>query len=113
MSKEIFDCPFELVTIDLDGTLVDSVGDLHAAVSSMLHSMALRPAAIEDVRQWVGNGVERLVHRALTRCMDVDAEQVQFKSALELFQTAYQLVNGQQSRLYPDVLQGLDCVPKG
>jgi phosphoglycolate phosphatase len=108
MTKVIFECPFELVAIDLDGTLVDSVGDLDAAVSSMLNSMALQPAAIEDVRQWVGNGVERLVHRALTRCMDADAEKVQFKSALELFQKAYQSVNGQQSRLYPDVAQGLD-----
>ena len=108
MNKATIECPFELVAIDLDGTLVDSVGDLHMAVSSMLNSIALQPASVEEVRKWVGSGVERLVHRALTRCMDTDAEQLQLKCALGLFQETYQSVNGQQSRLYPDVAQGLE-----
>lgn len=108
MSIATFKCPFELIAIDLDGTLVDSVGDLHAAVSSMLNVMALQPATIDEVRCWVGNGIDRLVHRALSRRMNVDAEQSQFEIAIALFDTAYQSVNGQQSCLYPEVAKGLE-----
>jgi len=108
MNTAACDCPFELVAIDLDGTLVDSVGDLHAAVSAMLDAMVLQPVALDDVRLWVGNGIERLVHRALTRSMSEDAEKVLFETAIVVFQDAYQAVNGQQSCLYPDVAQGLE-----
>lgn len=108
MNKATVGCPFELIAIDLDGTLVDSVGDLHAAVVIMLEAMSHPPADLNDVQRWVGNGVEKLVHRALTRHMEKNAEKLQFEAALPIFQNAYQAVNGQLSCLYPDVLQGLE-----
>ena len=108
MNNVASDCPFELVAIDLDGTLVDSVGDLHTAVSTMLNAMTMQPVTIDDVRHWVGNGIDRLVHRALTRSMSENAESVLFETAMVLFQDAYQAVNGQQSCLYPDVARGLE-----
>ena len=54
-----------LIAFDLDGTLVDSVPDLAAAVDAMLNKLQ-RPAAGEEaVRTWVGNGAAMLVKRAL------------------------------------------------
>ncbi|MFK7853286.1 MAG: phosphoglycolate phosphatase [Granulosicoccus sp.] len=108
MKKDTSSCNFDLVAIDLDGTLVDSVGDLHAAVVDMLVAIDRPPVEEEDVRSWVGNGVERLVHRALTRHMDRDADEVEFKTGLACFQQAYERVNGRQSRLYPGVAEGLE-----
>ena len=96
------------MAIDLDGTLVDSVGDLHAAIVQMQVSLALAPASLESVRHWVGNGIERLVHRALTGTMDGTAPPDAFAEALARFESAYERLNGQRSALYPGVADGLD-----
>ena len=98
----------ELVTIDLDGTLVDSIADLHAAVSRMQLELNKAPASLEQVRNWVGNGIERLVHRALTQSMQANADPELFSSAFALFNSAYTTCNGAHSALYPGVVQGLD-----
>ena len=100
--------PLELVAIDLDGTLVDSVADLHAAVVEMQRSLSLDAAPLEAVRHWVGNGVERLVHRALTNAMDEEAPAATFEVALDGFEGAYARLNGHRSTLYPGVVEGLD-----
>ena len=69
-----------LVMFDLDGTLVDSVPDLAAAVDRMLALRGRAPAGIERVRDWVGNGALVLVRRALAGGLDdagVDDEQAE------------------------------------
>lgn len=98
----------QLIAIDLDGTLVDSVKDLHQAVVRMQSRLSLPAASQAEVLSWVGNGIERLVHRALTRDMNADAEPAQFGWALTAFHEAYANLVGHYSRLYPGVLQGLD-----
>ena len=55
----------ELVLFDLDGTLIDSVPDLSAAVDFMLRQLGREAAGVEQVSRWVGNGADKLVRRAL------------------------------------------------
>lgn len=98
---------YELVAIDLDGTLVDSVGDMHFAISTMQQRMNLEISSETAVRNWVGNGIERLVHRALSSSMDRDAELKLFNVGLPLFEQAYADNNGRYSSLYPGVAEGL------
>lgn len=98
----------ELITIDLDGTLVDSVGDLHEAVARMQRALSLPESTEAQVRHWVGNGVEKLVHRALSADMELAAQPGIFEPALILFGQAYDEVNGTRSTLYPGVLEGLE-----
>lgn len=100
--------PFALIAIDLDGTLVDTVGDLHAAVVRMQDAMGREHASIEAVRDWVGNGIERLVHRALTGSMQEDAAPALFEEAMPRFMAAYDETNGTASPLYPGVVPGLE-----
>lgn len=101
-------CFFDLVAIDLDGTLVDTIADLHAAVVRMQQTLSRPPSTLPDVRNWVGNGIERLVHRALTESMDDEAPPALMDEALPAFQQAYDEVNGVYSSLYPGVEEGLD-----
>jgi phosphoglycolate phosphatase len=54
-----------LVAFDLDGTLVDSVPDLAAAVDAALVDLGMPPAGEPRVRDWVGNGSLKLMERAL------------------------------------------------
>lgn len=98
----------ELIAIDLDGTLVDSVKDLYEAVVMMQTAVSLDASSEEAVRGWVGNGISRLVHRALTGDMQMDAEPVLFEQALTEFNNAYADTIGRYSTLYPGVLEALE-----
>lgn len=50
---------------DLDGTLLDTLDDLHAAVNAALRAFSLPPRTKEEVRSFVGNGVKNLMERAV------------------------------------------------
>lgn len=97
----------ELIAIDLDGTLVDSVRDLYEAIVMMQCDLSREASSEEAVRGWVGNGISRLVHRALTGDMQTDAEPVLFQRALTGFNDAYATTIGRYSTLYPGVLEAL------
>ena len=47
----------EMILIDVDGTLVDSVPDLAFCVDEMQKSLNLPERGEASVRQWVGNGI--------------------------------------------------------
>ncbi|MGE8385500.1 MAG: HAD hydrolase-like protein, partial [Pseudomonas putida] len=79
-----------LVMFDLDGTLIDSVPDLAAAVDRMLLELGRPPAGLEAVRHWVGNGAQVLVRRALAGGIDHAAvDDALADQALALFMDAY------------------------
>lgn len=90
-----------LVLIDLDGTLVDSVPDLAAAVNRMLGELGRPPAPEDDVRNWVGNGAVRLVKRALVGAIDGEPDAEAFERAMPLFLDYYAEENCRHSRPYP------------
>lgn len=100
----------ELVLIDLDGTLVDSVPDLAYASDAMMRDLGLPEPGEDAVRNWVGNGVERLVKRTLTGDLHAEPEQALFDKGYPIFYKYYLESNGQYSRLYPGVLEGLDIL---
>lgn len=98
------------ILLDLDGTLVDSVPDLAAGVDHMLIALGRAPAGEARVRDWVGNGVARLVHRALTGTMETDAPPADFERGLERFMVHYGAHATDRSRLYPGVAETLDAL---
>ena len=100
----------KLVMFDLDGTLVDSVPDLAAAVDDMLRQLGREPAGVDKVRCWVGNGALVLVRRALADSMEHDGiDPQEADAALELFMEAYANAAGHTVR-YPGVLECLDAL---
>ena len=99
-----------LVMFDLDGTLVDSVPDLAAAVDAMLQEQHCQPAGEEKVRLWVGNGAAVLVRRALADADGLDESQVSdslHQASLQRFLHHYRRASGHYSKLYPGVKEGL------
>jgi len=101
-----------LVMFDLDGTLVDSVPDLAAAVDNMLLKLGRPPAGIEAVREWVGNGVHMLVRRALANHIGAEGvDEVEAEHALELFNGFYE--GGHElTMVYPGVRDTLKWLNK-
>ena len=93
-----------MVLIDVDGTLVDSVPDLAFCVDEMMRQLG-RPARGESaVRNWVGNGVERLVRRALVGQLDGEPSEADFDAAHPIFLELYAANTSKRSLLYPGVM---------
>lgn len=97
----------QAILFDLDGTLVDSAPDLASVVDEMLRAMGHPPAGEALVRQWVGNGAEILVRRALANQFDHTAsnafDETDVELGLNLFFTAYGSANGRLAQVYPGV----------
>lgn len=98
----------EMVLIDVDGTLVDSVPDLHYCVDEMMKALAMPLRGEARVRTWVGNGVERLVRRALTDSLEGEPDDALFARAYPIFLDLYAENTSKRSKLYPGVVEGLD-----
>ena len=100
----------EMILIDVDGTLVDSVPDLSYCVDTMMTQLGRAPWGETRVRDWVGNGVERLVKRALLGALEGEPEPADYACAYPLFMELYAENTSKRSVLYPGVREGLDLL---
>lgn len=97
-----------LVMFDLDGTLVDSVPDLAAAIDKTLRDLGRPAAGVVQVRNWVGNGARVLVRRALAGGLQHEhVDEALTEQALELFMQHY-ADNHVLTEVYPGVRPVLD-----
>lgn len=90
---------------DLDGTLLDTLGDLADAVNYALTQFGYPVRTLEEVRRFVGNGARRLIAQAAPEDADVDA-------VLEVFHTYYDAHSQIKTRPYDGVLEKLDQLGK-
>lgn len=104
MPRPISATPLRAAIIDLDGTLVDTLGDFHAALNQMLLELRLPPIAADAVAGFIGKGSEHLIRRTLEH---VGAPATLYAHAWERYQHAYRGLNGDWSAVYPGVEQGL------
>jgi len=102
----------ELIAIDLDGTLIDSAPDLAFAASEMLKRLGRAQVAEERVRDWIGNGADMLVKRALTGEMVPEKNPVDFQRGLDVFSEIYADNVSVRSSLYDGVTEGLQRLQK-
>ena len=93
-----------LLVFDLDGTLVDSVPDLRAALNQMLHERGRRSLSPPQVKRMVGDGAPALVARALAASGADPSEAV---AALPRFLEIYEANAAQLTRPYPGVPETL------
>lgn len=100
------------VFFDLDGTLVDSAQDLTIALQNTFKVLGLKPHSELKIRQWVGNGVDKLLHRALTNDMQGEAEKEKFELARAIFHEAYINQIGLNSKIFKGVLITLKKLKK-
>lgn len=97
----------EMILIDVDGTLVDSVPDLAYCVDEMMKQLGMPAHGEAKVREWVGNGVERLTRRALIGQLDGEPDDALFEKAYPVFMALYAENTSKRSSLYPGVAEGL------
>ncbi|ABL72089.1 phosphoglycolate phosphatase [Paracoccus denitrificans] len=93
-------CP---VVFDLDGTLIDSVPDIHACVNAVLRLHGVAPLTLDQVRGFVGGGVDLLWRRVIgTTGLPAEAH----RDLVASFMTRYHDATG-LTRLYPNVTEAL------
>lgn len=95
---------YDIYIFDLDGTLLDTLGDLAAAVNHALVTHGLPAVATDDVRRFVGHGVANLIDRSVAlaasrhRSVDVPAAAV-----LSTFKAYYSCHNMELTAPYPGI----------
>ena len=98
----------EAAIVDLDGTMVDTLGDFEVALNRMLRELAL-PAITRDViGTMVGKGSEHLIRSVLRRVREErDADGALFDQAWQRYVHHYLAINGQHASIYAGVVEGL------
>ena len=97
-----------LVLFDLDGTLVDSAADLASAANQALADVGHARRPLAEIRTFIGNGAERLIHRCLTGHRDADADPALQHTTSLRFQAHYANCLLARTRPYPGVLETLN-----
>lgn len=102
---------YRAIIFDLDGTLVDSLGDFHHAATIMLQSIGHDSIPADEVKSFIGNGQEMFIARCLVR-VGADLTAQQLIDATKVFERAYDEADGQHSQLYDGVDELLAQIKK-
>lgn len=71
---------YKLVIFDLDGTLLNTLDDLHNSVAFALTSNGLAPRTKAEVRSFLGNGMKNLIHRSVPLGTNSETERAVYDS---------------------------------
>ena len=96
------------ILFDLDGTLLNTLDDLADAVNATMRRFGCPERTTEEVRQFVGNGAQRLIQLALPG-KDDDPDVF---TALSYFKDYYAAHAQVKTRPYDGVLEALEEVKK-
>jgi phosphoglycolate phosphatase len=102
--------PVKAVMIDLDGTLLDTAGDLAAAANSMLRELGREELPIEIIRSYIGKGIQKLVKRSLTGSLDDEPDTALFAKAMPIYEREYARTLCVNTSPYPGVVSGLNVL---
>lgn len=94
---------YESYIFDLDGTLLSTLTDLAASCNYALRSCGMPERTIDEVRRFVGNGVKKLMERAIPQGVD----NPRFEECYAAFREHYMVHNLDTTATYPGVLEML------
>ena len=94
---------YDTYIFDLDGTLLDTLSDLAAAVNYALRSHEMPEHSLDDVRRFVGNGVRKLMERAVPN----GTENPDFEAAFATFRQYYMAHSLDTTRPYEGIPEAL------
>ncbi|WP_295547789.1 phosphoglycolate phosphatase [uncultured Pseudacidovorax sp.] len=107
MTAAFFDrTSLDAAIVDLDGTMVDTLGDFAAALGGMLQDLSLPTIDAGVIGTLVGKGSEHLI-RAVLQQVSAPSPEALYDQAWTRYQHHYLAINGQHSTVYPGVIEGL------
>lgn len=105
--------------VDLDGTMIDTLGDFEVALNRSMADLDLPPVTRALVERTVGKGSEHLIRsvlahqlalpqvKGLTNVCDARSVDNLFEPAWQRYQHHYLAINGEFAAVYPGVVEGL------
>jgi phosphoglycolate phosphatase len=98
-----------LVIFDLDGTLIETAGEIGLAVNRTLEDFELDPVSDSDVRRWIGHGTGWLMKQAwMDKGRDPESDKDAWSKVMERFVHHYFETAGTLSYPYPYVIDTLE-----
>ena len=97
---------YKAVIFDLDGTLLDTLDDLKNSVNFAMRECGFPERGIEEVRRFVGNGVKKLIDRAVPDGTSAEAAA----AALDSFKAHYAVHCEDMTAPYPGIIEMLDAL---
>lgn len=97
--------PLRAVIFDLDGTLMDTSGEICAALAATFGGLGLPAPGKPAVEAMIGKGVRVLVERALRQA---GAGAIDLEATIARFEAEYEAVVGTASALYPGAIEGME-----
>jgi phosphoglycolate phosphatase len=98
---------FTAAIVDLDGTMVDTLGDFDVALNAMLGDLSLPRVDRAFIEHTVGKGSEHLIRSTLAH---VGGDALAFDAAWARYQHHYLQINGEHAAVYPGVREGLQTL---
>ena len=95
---------FDGAIVDLDGTMVDTVGDFEVALRLALADLGQPAAGRDFILRTIGKGSEHLITQVLSH---LGAPADLFEAVWARYQVHYLAINGQHAAVYPGVVEGL------
>lgn len=95
---------YDTYVFDLDGTLLDTLGDLAASCNYALRTNGLPGRTVDEVRRFVGNGVRKLMERAVPG----GADNEKFDAAYAMFREHYLQHGLDTTQPYPGIMPMLE-----
>lgn len=94
---------YDTIIFDLDGTLLNTIDDLADGVNYCMRRFGLPEHSVEEVRQFVGNGIRRLIERSVP-----EGEQYpEFEQIFEVFRVYYTEHCREKTKAYPGIMEML------
>ncbi|MFZ5521729.1 MAG: phosphoglycolate phosphatase [Pseudomonadota bacterium] len=101
---------FRAAILDLDGTLVDTLGDFMAVLGLTLNDLGLPPVGRDFVARTIGQGTEHLLRSVLQDVIggeDAACIDAVFPQAMARYTAHYPVINGRHAEVFPGVVEGL------
>ena len=119
---------FDAAIVDLDGTMVDTLGDFVVALNLMLGDLSMPAVDRPTVERLVGKGSEHLIKSVLDHMepnelainviatisslskSDIALDGARYDAAWASYQRHYAAINGQHADVFPGVVEGLEML---
>jgi phosphoglycolate phosphatase len=98
---------YKAIIFDLDGTLLDTLDDLGNAMNRVLADMGFPTHAIDEYRSFIGDGIEKLINRALP---EKNRNEITVHTCLKAFLEDYHKNSNSYTRPYKGIPELLDVL---